>query len=233
MTRAILSAVLGVVMGLAGLSAAWGGPDAENHKTKGLPPEVQDLGHQQYRIGLIHVDKAHHRFTVVGVVHRLKPPLEFLAEARGGQKGYESLLELGASAHEFNLACILIGLDADKAKPSRYHFDPRPVQGDKVALRLSWAANGKTVVKDVAELLQVNGKAVSHDDWIYTGSVFTRQGEYLAHLDGTLVGFAHDPASIIEHRAGLGLNDYGAVGADPRVAPPKGTRVIMTVEYRP
>ena len=51
----------------------------------------------------------------------------------------------------------------------------------------------------------------------------------MAAQDGTLVGFIHDPASIIEHETGVGLNDYGAVGGNPDVVPPVGTPVTLTV----
>ena len=48
-------------------------------------------------------------------------------------------------------------------------------------------------------------------------------------MDGTLVGFVHDPAAIIEHRIGLGLGDYGAITGNPGVLPPPGTTVVLTV----
>ena len=34
---------------------------------------------------------------------------------QGGHKAYEALLEVNADAFQFNLACILIGLDASLA----------------------------------------------------------------------------------------------------------------------
>ena len=83
-------------------------------KPAAAQPKVDDLGDQRYRIRLIEVDKARQRFTVPGAVLRHEPPLEFVAATKGGSKAYESLLELGANAFEFNLACILIGLDAEK-----------------------------------------------------------------------------------------------------------------------
>jgi hypothetical protein len=49
-------------------------------------------------------------------------------------------------------------------------------------------------------------------------------------MDGVLVGFVHDPASIIEHATGFGQGLYGFVVPNTAIAPPKGTQV--TVEVR-
>lgn len=192
-------------------------------------PIVQDLGNQHYRIGAIELDKAQGSFTVPGVVIRLNPPLEFLAVAKGGMKNYESLLELDANAFEFNLACILIGLDSQKAKLPRFHFDPEPTQGDRVEVRIGWQAEGKTVEVNAAELFKEGDKPVTSQDWVYTGSGFLPDGRYLAALTGSLLSFVHDPESVIQHRQGIGLNHYGSVSVNSAVAPPVGTRISLTV----
>jgi len=51
----------------------------------------------------------------------------------------------------------------------------------------------------------------------------------MAQADGTVIGFVHDPSSIIEHRIGVGLNDYGAVSGDKSIAPPVGTEVLLEI----
>jgi hypothetical protein len=164
---------------------------------------------------------------VPGKILRLDPPLEFLVSAKDGMKAYESLLELQTNAYEFNLACLLIGLDTDKSQPPRYHFDPLPMQGDAVQLHLTWKMAGHTIRVDVADLVQLDGKTMPRDEWVYTGSSFTSDGRYMAQLDGTLVGFVHDPASIIEHRSGFGLERFGDVHPNRALLPPVGTSVTL------
>jgi hypothetical protein len=192
------------------------------------PPKVEELGHQRYRVGQIVVDKKAEQFTVPGTILRRDPPLEFLAVRKGGYKSYESLIELDASAHEFNVACILIGLDASKAKPARSHFDPQPVEGDPVEIQVGWLVDGKMTWRDAAELLRLGDKTLEPHAWIYTGSIVLPNGAYLAHLDGTVIGFVHDPASIIEHRSGL-LGRYRDVAINTDVVPPVGTSITMRV----
>lgn len=196
----------------------------------GAQPSIEDLGNQRYRIGNIVVDKGRQSFRVQGRLLRREPPLEFLAVRKGGMKDYESLLEIDADAVEFNLACILIGLDRKKAKAPGFHFSPEPVEGMPVALWVSWQVKGKTTRLPAAKLLMQGDKPVASDDWVYTGSVFTADGTYLAQQDGTLVGFVHNPASIIEHREGIALGNYGDVLPRLSVLPPAGTPVILEVE---
>jgi hypothetical protein len=197
-----------------------------------LQPKVQDLGKGRYRIGLIEVDKVARRIRIPGAVLRREPPLEFFAVATGGFKDYESLLELGATAYEINLACILVGLDSDKADAAQHHFDPKPVEGDPVEIWVEWEQEGKTTRVEAAELIQMGEEMLPRGEWVYTGSVFTPDGQYLAHLDGVVVGFVHDPSSIIEHRTGFGLGNFGAVTANQELLPPVKSRVTLIVEPR-
>jgi hypothetical protein len=190
-------------------------------------PHITQLDGGRVAIGAIIVDRQARSFTVPGTVIRVDPPLEYAAVRKGGHKAYESLLELDVDAFEFNLACILVGLDAARATLPRWHFDPEPVRGDEVELSVSWTADGVRVKRPLTALL--TGAEPQPGGWIYTGSQFDRLGDYLPQLNGTLVGFAHDPDSIIEHRLGLGLGNYGAVGAPG--APPVGTPVTLELRF--
>ena len=193
---------------------------------------AEDLGGGRYRIGAIVVDKPKGRFSVPGSVielHQPDSPIEFIAVSKGGMKRYEAIFELDTSAVDFNLACILIGLDAKHAVQPEIHFDTRPSKGDAVNVFVSWEESGKTRRVPASEVLKVTGSAHVPDEWVYTGSVFAQDGTYMADKVGTLVGFVHDPATIIEHRSGLGLGDYGAVIFNPDVLPPPGTPVTLQV----
>lgn len=202
---------------------------AQTASTLKQKPRIESLGHGKYRIGKIILDKTKKKFVVPGSVIRLDPPLEFLAVTKGGYKAYESLLELNTNAYEFNLACILIGLNPKSAVPSRVHFDVRPVSGDGVNIKVSWQQNGKRVTVRGEQLLNMIKTPKKGSTWVYTGSILTRNGTYMAQVDGTLIGFVHDPSSVIEHRIGLGLGDYGAVGANKAVVPPIGTAVKLEI----
>jgi hypothetical protein len=221
----LLASLLCTRTALAAAATAAPPPPASPEVPK---PQIVDLGNGRYQVGPVQIDKTQHRFTVTGLVLRAEPPLEFLAVARHGRKGYESMLELDATAFEFNLACILIGLDGERAsgRPG-YHFDPQPVDGDRVAIDVSWQEGASTLTRP-AESLLVDGDQPVPPEWVYTGSEFTRSGAYLAHIDGTLIGLVHDPSSVIEHHSGLGINTYGSIKTVSG-APAAQTPVVLTV----
>ena len=205
------------------------GPDDGVLKKK---PVVEDLGDGSYRIGRIIVDKKKGRFTLPGVVlpYDEGKPLEFIAVTKGGLKAYESLLELEANAFEFNLACILIGLDETKAKGASFHFDPEPIQGDPVSIRVSWEQDGERKEVDPIQWLKSETKPPVPTKWNYTGSQFVEGNRYLAQMDGTLIGLVHDPASIIEHHTGIGLGNWGQLSIDLDKTPSSGAKIDLTVQ---
>lgn len=193
-------------------------------------PQIRRLPNGLHGIGAVVLDRRARSFQVPGRVIRIEPPLEFLAVIEGGAKAYESLLELQANAYEINVAALLIGLDPKRARRPEHHFDPAPAEGDRVRIRVAWQ-EGETR-RDVAahELLAKDGNALTSGDWAYTGSRFLRGGGFLAQMDGTVIGFSHDPASLIEHVQGVGLNEYGSIGGMAGVAPAVGTEVTVTIE---
>ena len=54
----------------------------------------------------------------------------------------------------------------------------------------------------------------------------------MADRTGTLIGFIHDPASIIEVIDGLGIGAYGSIQGNPAL-PPVGSAVELVVTAAP
>ncbi len=128
-----------------GSSPAAPAPVATPAPKSSVPPfgELKPLGGDRYQIGRIVLDKRARSFTVPGRVHVLGRPLEYLATAPGGMKEYEALLELDASGSEFNLACILLGLERDPKQGPFYQFSAAPVAGPRVTLDIAWTEGDK------------------------------------------------------------------------------------------
>ena len=197
------------------------------------PPPIERLGDERFRIGSIVVDKAQNRFTVPATILHLDQALEYVAVTRGGHKGYESLLELDATAHEFQLACILIGLDDAKSVKPRYQFDEREALGQAVDITLSWPEGDGTVTVDAANALLEGDQPFDNNSWVYVGSMFENNGELMAETIGTLIGFVHDPYSIIDHRFGAGVGAYGLITGNAGLLPPKGSPLTVTIGVGP
>jgi hypothetical protein len=218
-----------VILLVGALAALW--PPA----ARGQPgmmvekPPIEDRGKGRYRIGRLKLDRTRQRFAVRGIILRDEPPLEFLVVTADGFKAYESLVKVRANAHEFNLACILIGLDPERAKPPQRHFDPEPVVGDAVDVRVTWrTGDGRRTSSDAADLVRSGDATLPRGEWVYTGSRVLPDGRYLAAVNSTLIGFVHEPATVIEHRSGL-LGQFDRVTVNRDVAPPVGTRVTVHV----
>ena len=200
-------------------------------------PQIEKLRDEKYRIGSIKIDKAKRLISIPGKMLSYEDgkPIEFIATMKNGYKSYESVFMLDSNAFEFNLACILIGLNSSHADPSKFHFDPEPVKGDPVVIKVSWESNDKINEYDIVELLKIGNADTNTSitpsvpsEWSYTGSMFVNGDQYLAQMDGVLIGVVHDPASIIEHR--IGLLNYGFLSIDASKAPQRGQEILITIQ---
>lgn len=206
---------------------------AKPHATPGQP-DVLDLGGGRYRVGSIEVDKKARSFTVPGVLNLVEGPLEYIACVRHGMKAYETLVELDCNAYEFNLACLLIGLDPKKSTVPRRHFDPAPVKGDAVSLSVEWRDGGKVKRVSPDKLVKGGEELLAKGAWVYTGSTILEDGRYLSQIQGPVIGFVHDPAPIIEHSIGAQSTGYGVLVPNAEVLPVKGTpmRLLVTAQSK-
>lgn len=200
-----------------------------------LPPEkpapVKKLGENLVSVGNIIIDTAKKEVTVPGRMLR-DQTLEFLATARMGYKSYESAMELDTNATSFNLALIMIGLQKNNAVVPQQHFDPAQAAGDPVEIWVEWGSGDKAHKVQAGDLLyDLRTKSIpSLGAWVYTGSTLLSTGQYLAELDGVLIGFVHDPASIIENSTGSGLNAYGSIRLNPNLKIAPDTPLKMTIK---
>lgn len=195
--------------------------------------DLKPLGQDRYQIGRIVVDKPARRFTVPGHVRVLGKPLEYLATVPGGKKAYESLLELGTSGTEFNLACILIGLVREPKLPA--WKAPRQVSefGTRVDLSVAWTDGDQRRQMPAAEaLLSAEARQNAGPiEWAYTGSFTSLDGsKFAADHTGSLIGFIKDPTCIIEAVSSLGLGPYGSVRGNAKL-PPEGSAIELVVEW--
>lgn len=198
------------------------------------PSPVERLGPDLVRIGNLRVDTAKKEFSVGGFVNEVQV-LEFLANTKGGFKAYESALELDTNAVNFNVACLLIGLDNAGAVVSRFQFDPMPPQGHPLEMFVEWNDGGMTRRIRAEQLVynRVTKQTLTEGPWVYTGSVFVTQGNtYMAETDGTLVGFMHTTAPIIESpRPLVGAFGDSIINPDLKLKP--GANVTLIVRALP
>ncbi len=235
--RAVLWALLGLATCVPELPAQTPGrPAAEQPRTYGASPPplrpaaVEKLSDGRLRVGAVTVNLATREVSVPGVINAV-PVLEFLVNTKGGYKSYESAIEADASAIDFNLGLILIGLDRDHARNRpRFHFDPLPPSGDQVELWVAWKTPGGERRVRAEELIwdERSKSTMPLGTWVYTGSRFVeRTTAFLADVDGVLVGFVHTPAPLIERMEPVPA--YGAIQVNPTLGLMPGSAVTFSV----
>ena len=199
---------------------------------------IKELGDGRYQVGRIIVDKPARSFSVEAKLIHTEDPLEYLAVARRGVKDYESLLELRTRGLHFNIACILIGLDDTGVVHPKFQFDETVVEGHEVSINIRWEGDDGSVEIDAADALRIVGAPDGpprETRWIYTGSAMypSDPPTYLADSSGSLIGFVHDPMTVIEHQLGLGIGAYGSILGNTDILPPIGTRMTLIVKALP
>jgi hypothetical protein len=197
--------------------------------------ELKPLGEDRFQIGRIVVDKRAGTFTVPGRVQVLGKPLEYLATSPGGRKGYESLLELDATGSELNLACILVGLERPPNLAPFARYSRAPLPGQRVAIYIAWSEGTTPRKLSAADALlkPLTGVKTESIDWVYLGSPASKAGgPFAADVTGTLIGFVHDPTSVMESVGGVGIGAYGAVQGNTAL-PPVGSAIELIVEVPP
>jgi len=70
-------------------------------------------------------------------------------------------------------------------------------------------------------------------EWVYTGSTVLNDGRFLAEMDGVLIGFVHDPETLIENTIGSGIGAYGSIHLNPNINLAPDTEVKVTVKALP
>lgn len=197
--------------------------------------EIKSLGDERYQIGRIVVNKRARSFTVPGRVHALGKPLEYLATSPGGMKAYETLFELDASGTEFNLACILIGLERDPRHLAARLASAGPLIGPRVRIFIAWSDGGKRHQLTAAEAVLTAESEVKPEsvEWVYAGAPAPDpQGRFPADVTGTLVGFKPDENNVIESAVGIGIGAYGSIRGNPML-PPAGSPIELIVDASP
>ncbi len=194
--------------------------------------EIKPLGQDRYQIGKLIVDKAARSFMVPGRVHALGKPLEYLATSPGGMKAYETLFEVDASGSEFNLACILIGLERDPRHVAERRSSRGPLLGPRVSIFVAWTEDGKRRrVSAVEALLNPEADVKPESvEWVYAGAPANdTQGRFAADVTGTLIGFKPDENNVIESAVGLGIGAYGSIRGHAKL-PANGSAIELIVE---
>jgi hypothetical protein len=193
-------------------------------------PAAERLGPNLFRIGNVRVDTAKREVSAPGTTNDVKM-LEWVANTKGGNKAYESAITLETDAVSFNAALLLIGLDKSRARVPEAHFDQKAPEGDRVEITVEFERKGERVRLPVEQILYdlQTKQSMPSDGWVYTGSSFLFDGRFWAEADGTLIGFVHSPAPLIEQVGRGAVNRFGAIVLNTEIGIAPNMPVTLTV----
>jgi hypothetical protein len=216
----------------AGAAVAAQQPSAVGSMTKA--PPVERLGRNLVRVGNVRADLSKREVTVNGTINDVTV-LEFLANTPNGLKAYESAFTLETTAVNFNIAMILIGLEAPSLTVNDIDRD-KPLQGDPVEIWVE-VHEGRSVKRVRAEDIlfnKITKQTLARGPWIYTGSAFNRDyNSYAAELDGILIGLWRVSLPIIESPRPRPRGSYTDNILNPALKLKPGTPVTVVVKALP
>ncbi len=202
----------------------------------GERPEVVALSSTRSRLGLIEFDHVSREVLIPAQVNMERGILEYALVSEKG-KLHEALLSTAARPFDLNVVLLLLNYKPDSewwVPPSK----PKPLSRVGMTARLEvfirWregegeAGEEKTVRLDewISDL--VTGKPAAATPWIYTGSYFNEDNQFVAEVDGSFLALYHDGRSLINNPREGADNDeqWGPASGIPS----KGTSVVVVLK---
>lgn len=199
-------------------------------------PEIMALSSTRSRLGLIEFDHVSREVLIPAQVNMERGILEYALVSEKG-KLHEALLSTSARPFDLNVVLLLLNYQSDSewwVPPAK----PKPLSRVGMTARLEvlvrWregegeAGEEKTVRLDewISDL--VTGKPAAATPWIYTGSYFNEDQQFVAEVDGSFLALYHDGRSLINNpREGADNDEQWAPASG---IPSKGTPVVVVLK---
>lgn len=199
----------------------------------GERPEIVALSSTRSRLGLIEFDHVSREVLIPAQVNMERGILEYALVSEKG-KLHEALLSTAARPFDLNVVLLLLNYQPDSewwVPPAK----PKPLSKVGMTARLEvllrWKqgeGEEKTVRLDewISDL--VTGKPAAATPWIYTGSYFNEDNQFVADVDGSFLALYHDGRSLINNPREGADNDeqWGPASGIPS----KGTSVVVVLK---
>jgi hypothetical protein len=200
----------------------------------GERPEIVALSSTRSRLGLIEFDHVSREVLIPAQVNMERGILEYVLVSEKG-KLHEALLSTAARPFDLNVVLLLLNYQPDSewwVPPAK----PKPLSRVGMKARLEvfvrWrdgeAGDEKTVRLDewISDL--VTDKPAAPTPWIYTGSYFNEDQQFVAEADGSFLALYHDGRSLINNPREGADNDeqWGPASGIPS----KGTPVVVVLK---
>jgi hypothetical protein len=202
-------------------------PPLPKSKQEEQKPALRRIDKNLYRVADITVDTKQRTVTFPAKVNLTQGILEVLICTEYG-KTHESLLVTNVDPLHLNVAFLLLGLEGGNAV--KYQGDPTKPVGSPVEIWLKVKKGDKEQLIRTEDWVYNTHKnrPMLHTQWIYVGSVLTRDG-FMAQREGQIATTFHDPFALIDNPLPGGGDDTVYV-VHTKEVPPSGTPVTVVIK---
>jgi len=221
-----------MVMAVVWAGAGW---TAWPEDAKALAPvpaeaQVESLGEQRYRLGVIEFHSGTREIRIPCEVNAKEGILEYVLVHEQGKR-HESLLTTAVSPYQLQIVLNLLRYRAGRGDL----FDgmlppgpPPPIQppGEAVEVLVEWETAPAHPVNGVI-LDQSTGAPMAAGPWVFNGSEVIA-GKFQAEVEGSILALYRDPLAMLNspHTDALDDENWFPMG---RFLPEIGHRVILTL----
>lgn len=200
---------------------------------------MRPVGPGVFELGKVKFNKSERSVSFPAVLNQRGGLIEYFLVTTYG-KTHESIFRTEAEPYHLHLAMLLLDAKgAGKNGPGPgaggpiERPGPPPILGDKVALEVSWTADGKTIRRAADELVfnQAEHAAMKRGSWVYNGSMVV-DGMFVAQRDGSMISLIADPYALINNpRTGAENDEIWTTQTN--TLPLVNTPVEITIKLNP
>jgi len=214
---------------------------AQETKTDAGLPAMQELSPGVFQIGKMRLDKKARTIAFPGKLNMDKDLVEYVLVTPQGST-HESLLTTEIQPTDLQFAMLLLGAKGagllapqpNQAPPGEINAEylrsaPR-LKGDNLTITVKWKKDGVEKTTPVEDWLMNpdTRKVAPRGPWIYNGSMFGADGQFLAQQQGTFISVVTNPASLINNPR-KGNDDDRAWAVNEKAVPPVDTPVEIGI----
>lgn len=210
------------------------------------PGAMRETSPGVFELGKVRLDKNARTVSFPGILNMDKGLLEYLLVGPGGST-HESLLVSDIPPQDVHLAMVLLGAKGagiaapapDQAPPAQiteeYLKTAPKLKGDSIKLAVKWKAKDeaeKTAPVEDWLLFLPTEKPPEPGAWIYSGSMFGADGNFLAQQQQLFAALITNPGALI-NTSHAGNNNDEAWAVNQKTVPPVQTPVEIIFQLAP
>lgn len=201
-------------------------------EAQSLPPATLPTT-QPIRLPHLDLDVSHRRVRMECEAVNAASPLEFLVCAAGGAE-HETVLRSRAKGSHLHLAMLIVGLvPGQPLRVSQPGDRPIAPTGPRLRITCEYERDGRMVSVPPHRLMRnlKTKQPLEPMTFVFAGSRVMKDGRYAADVTGHLISVVNFEYSVIDlAELRSNSNDSLEWEINPDTAPPRGTKVWLTIE---